>query len=96
MKAETSKMLCQKYLNKLANKDNHQCTLMDLFKDQKSKTALHRYGTDLRTVSLNFQSSDPRLPSDRDFAFPRMPIHSGTYSSINAAVRPPMGLIQHA
>ena len=33
MKAETSKMLCRKYLNKLASKDNHQCTLMDLFQD---------------------------------------------------------------
>lgn len=91
MNPETSRMLCRKYLNKLASKDNHQCTLMDLFTNQESKNALHRYGTDLRTVFLNFQSSDPKLSLDRDASFPRMPASVGPYKSISAAVRPPLG-----
>lgn len=49
-----SKTLCRRYLNKLASPEYYQCTLMDLFIDQKAKNALHKPDTDLKTVALNF------------------------------------------
>lgn len=94
MSPDTSNMLCRKYLNQLAQTENHQCTLMDLFCDQTSKNALHRPGTDLRSVALNFQSSDPRLARIRDESSPRL--NSGRYSSLQPAVKPPTGLYLQA
>jgi hypothetical protein len=65
---------------------------MELFTDQKSKNALHKDGVNLRNCHLNFQSSDPRLSKTRATREPS----DFAYSSIRAAVRPPMGMYQQA
>jgi hypothetical protein len=41
MSPEMSRELCRRYLNKLAEKGNHHCSLMDFFCDRESKKALH-------------------------------------------------------
>jgi hypothetical protein len=50
----------------------------------------------LKTVYLNFQSSDPRLASTRIPTWSSLPSQFGVYSSLKAAVRPPFGMYQQA
>lgn len=69
--------------------------MMDFFSDPASKKALHN--TDLRSIALNFQSSDPKLGRIRDESYPHVRNQAfGPYASLKAAVKPPMGLYMQA